>query len=149
VAITRGVAVTWGLSPGGTPPDLGVAVGDGLSSGVGDGFGTLRFGGVDFGTLGDPPGAVTVGDGFGPDGVDGFPPVPVGEAPGVPEGFTPSRFGGIGFGPVADAFGEPPGVTLAAGDFPAGPVGGFNKLGGVCFCPAIGVGEPPAPGVAA
>lgn len=39
-----------------------------MLSGVGDAFGALRFGGVDFGTLGDPPRRGPVGDGFSPAG---------------------------------------------------------------------------------
>ena len=135
-------------------------------------MGAFRFGGTDFWTLGDVPGTAPTGDCFGPGvvGVVGLPPVGVGEAPGVPkgftveeapgvlpgftagdppgapEGFTPKRFGGTGFFPAADAFGDPPGVTFAVGDFCPGPVPGFTRLGGVCFCPAAALGEPVAPG---
>lgn len=135
-------------------------------------MGAFRFGGTDFWTLGDVPGTAPTGDCFGPGvvGVVGLPPVGVGEAPGVaegfaveeapgvlpgftagdppgaPEGFTPKRFGGPGFFPAADAFGDPPGVTFAVGDFCPGPIPGFTKLGGVCFCPATALGEPVAPG---
>jgi len=119
-------------------------------------LGAFRFGGTDFWTLGDVPGAAPTGDCFGPGvvGVVGLPPLGVGEAPGVPEGFTagdppgftPRRFGGTGFFPAAGAFGDPPGVTFAVGDFCPGPVPGFTRLGGVCFCPAAALGEPVAPG---
>lgn len=141
--------------------------------GVGDGFGAFRFGGTDFWTLGVVPGTAPVGDCFGPGvvGVVGLPPGGVGEppgvtdgftvgeapgvlpgstageAPGVPEGFTPKRFGGTGFFPAADVFGDPPGVTFAVGGFCPGAVPGFTRLGGVCFCPATGVGDPVGPGV--
>lgn len=137
-------------------------------SGVADGFGAFRFGGTDFWTFGDVPGTAPVGDCFGPGVVRfaGLPPVGAGDAPGVPEGFTigeapgvppgftagealgvpegftPRRFGGAAFFPAAGTFGEPPGLALAAGNFSPG----FTKLGGVCFCPAIGAGEPVAPG---
>ena len=113
----------------------------------GDGFGAFRFGGVDFGMLGDPPGTSPVGAGFGPGvlGGVGFPPGPGGEAAGVPEGFTPSRFGGTDFFPATGALGEPPGVALGIGE----PAPGFTRLGGVCFCPVTGVGEPLTPGDAA
>jgi hypothetical protein len=164
VTIVRGVAETWGVSPAGAPPDFGVAVGDGFTSGEVNDFGAFRFGGTDFWTLGDVPGTAPVGDCFGPGtvGVVGLPPVgegpgvppgliagetpgvppgfTAGDAPGVPTGFTPSRFGGTDFLPATA--GEPPGVILALGVFGPEPVPGFTKLGGICFCPATAFGEP-------
>jgi hypothetical protein len=141
-------------------------------SGVADGFGTFTFGGTGFWTLGEVPGTAPDGDSFG-SGVarfGGLPPVGLGEAPGVPagftigeapgvppgftagevpgvpEGFTPRRLGGRGFLAPAAALGAPPGLALATGGFCPGLAPGFTKLGGVCFWPAIGVGEPGAPG---
>jgi hypothetical protein len=142
------------------------------SPGVADGLGAFRFGGTDFWTLGDVPGRAPAGDCFGPGvvGVVGLPAAGVGEAPGVPEdftigeapgvlpgfttgdapdtpdGFTPKRFGGAGFFPAGDAFSDPPGVTFAVAGFCPGPVPGFTRLGGVCFCPATALVEPVAPG---
>jgi hypothetical protein len=141
VATARGVAETCGLSPGGTPPVLGVAVGVGFSAVVGEGFGTFRFGGVDFWIPGDGPGTVPVGDCFSPGVLGGvaFPLAPAGEGAGVPEAFRPRRFGGIGLFPPTD--GEPPGVPLTTGV----PAPGFTTLGGVWFCPVTGVGAPGTP----
>jgi hypothetical protein len=96
-------------------------------------------------TAGETPGvpaALTAGEAPGvPAGLT------AGEAPGVPVGFTPIRFGGTDLFAVGGTFGGTPGVTLAVGGFCPGLVPGFTKFGGVCFCPATGVGEPVPPGV--
>jgi hypothetical protein len=76
VAICWGGPFTCGVGPGidagagfGVAKFVGFEVGvaAGLVSGMADAFGALRFGGVDFVTLGDPPGTGPVSDGFSPD----------------------------------------------------------------------------------
>ena len=92
-----GVATTLGVAdgpfPGGMPAGLEVDVAAGFS-GVTDAFGMIRFGGVDFGTLGDPPGRGPVGDGFWPAGDCLSPGVPgVVLPPGNPGGTVPGAGG--------------------------------------------------------
>jgi hypothetical protein len=117
-----------------------------------DAFGALRFGGVDFGALGDPPGTGPVGDGFSPDGdclgpgVLGAVGLTAGKAPGVPVGLTPIRFGGTNFFVPAGAFGEPAGVALTVGTLSPGLTVGLTRLGGICLWPItgepVGLGDP-------
>jgi hypothetical protein len=133
VATIRGGTAGRGVCPDGTVPGCVVGVRAGLVSGLGDTFGATRFGGVGFGTLGDPPG-IAVGDGFWPAGSC--------LGPGVPVGFGPIKFGGTDFVAAAGAFGEPPGLALTAGTFPPGLPVGFTRFGGVCFWPGAGAGEP-------
>jgi hypothetical protein len=129
-----------------------------LVSGVADAFGIVRFGGVDFGTLGDPPGKGLVSDGLTPAGDCVAPGVPgVVLPPGNPGGTVPDTGGfcGDSFGTgVADAIGLPPvpagetpGVPegLTAGEAPGVPVG-FTPIrfgGRDCFRPGDAFGEPP------
>jgi hypothetical protein len=122
--------------------EVGVAAG---FSGVADAFGIVRFGGVDFGTLCDPPGRGPVGDGFWPAGDCLGPGVPgVVLPPGNPGGTVP---GADGFSAVGNCAGVVGGVGLppvSAGEAPGVPVG-FTpiRFGGADRFPAgDAFGEP-------